>query len=287
MRSIASRCGRTVAGSRSGASAASAALVEVRARGEVVERPAEDDHADVDPLAALDARHDADDRVGEGVTALTGTLGLHDEGARRLEPRREIVDVDPAVGAVEPRGRNRRGDLLEQLARHDRARAARRPRRSSRRTAAARARRSPRTAAARARRGRRRRGGSRARRRGRSATAGRASEQVRVLRRAVDVRHERVEPDDVGRELRRRVGPGRRAERQRARAGSRRRGSGPRSRAADPGSRRPARRGRSRGRARRRASSGTAKPSARASSPATTSATSALRPWPAPRNLST
>ena len=41
-------------------------------------------------------------------------------------------------------------------------------------------------------------------------------EQVRVLRRAVDVRRERVEPDDVRGEVRLGPGPGRRAERQRA-----------------------------------------------------------------------
>jgi hypothetical protein len=42
-------------------------------------------------------------------------------------------------------------------------------------------------------------------------------QQVRVLRRAVDVGHQRVEPDDRRRKLGRRRRPGRRAERQRAR----------------------------------------------------------------------
>ena len=151
------------------------ALVELRARGQVAERAAEDDHARVDPLAALDPRHDADDRVGEGATALTGFLGLRDEGARRLEPRPEVVDVDAAVVAVEPRVRDRCGDLLQQLARHrwreplvgldDRAGV------RQQHVLGDRLERPPRVLV----RGRRRRGGSRARRRGRSATAGRAS----------------------------------------------------------------------------------------------------------------
>ena len=69
MRSIASRCGRTASGVEVGRERGQPALVELRARGEVAERPAEDDHARVDPLAALDPRHDADDRVRERATA--------------------------------------------------------------------------------------------------------------------------------------------------------------------------------------------------------------------------
>ena len=86
IRSIASRCERTVARSRSGATAASPRLVELDPRPEVAPRPAQQDHADVELLAALDARHDADHRVLEDVSGGAGTLGLLDERARRREP---------------------------------------------------------------------------------------------------------------------------------------------------------------------------------------------------------
>ena len=109
---------------------------------QVAERPAEDDHADVDPLAALDPRHDAERSRRRTGYPPTGLLGLGDERARRLEPRREVVDVAPRSSPSSHASGTAAAICLEQLARDAAARAARRRRRSSRRTAAARGRRS-------------------------------------------------------------------------------------------------------------------------------------------------
>ena len=59
-------------------------------------RPARDDHADVDELAALDARHDADDRVVIRCSD-RARIGLLDECARRFEPARAGSRVGVAV----------------------------------------------------------------------------------------------------------------------------------------------------------------------------------------------
>ena len=278
MRSIASRCGRTASRSSVRPERRDARLVERGARSEEVERPAEDDDADVDALAALEPRHEPVDRIGEGATAAHGLARLPRRWSRRFEPLQEIFDVRAAVVAVEP--------LVGKGVRHVR----RGPSRSARREPLVGRRIEPANGSstcsriagngrARAPGRARPRGGSRARRRGRSATAARATQQVRVLGGAVDVRHERVEPDDVGGEL-----GGRRAADRRVKGSDPGRKSTPRFRPAlatsSPGSRGRARRGRARGRARRARARGRGSPSARASSPATTSATSAFRPLP-------
>ena len=72
IRSIASRCERTVARSRSGATAATRASSSSILRAEIALPPAEQDHPDVELLAALDARHDPDHRVLEDVTRRRG-----------------------------------------------------------------------------------------------------------------------------------------------------------------------------------------------------------------------
>ena len=111
-------------------------------------------------------------------------------------------------------------------------------------------------------------------------------QEVRVARRPVDVRHERVEPDDAGRELRLAAQAPRRA-----RTGS---DAGQevdaevearRSPGADPGSPDPARRRASAGSSSTSASSGMGSPSARPSSPATSSADERLRPLPGAAQL--
>jgi hypothetical protein len=111
-------------------------------------------------------------------------------------------------------------------------------------------------------------------------------EQVRVPRGAVDVRDERVEPDDLGRAVRVGVRVGRGRERQRARQEVH---AQVRSRARQQevldlrvGLGAPDRRVELDDR-----QLGHGQAERRASSPATTSATSAFRPCPAPVNLST
>ena len=197
-----------------------------RARGEEVERPAEDDDADVDPLAALDAaarRGRPRRRTGYRCSRAASASSTNARGSSSRPSRYSTYDA--AVVAVEPLVGNGLGDVLEQRRASPAARAARPPPRSSRRTGAARAR-------AIAGNGVRSCPGSRSRRvveveRGAVVDQPQPAvpeQQVRVLRGAVDVRHERVEPDDVGGEL----GVGRRADRRAERAarrgGSRRRG---------------------------------------------------------------
>ena len=60
------------AGSRSGANAASRRSSSAIRAAEEAPRPAQQDDPDVEALAALDARHDADDRVLERVTRRLG-----------------------------------------------------------------------------------------------------------------------------------------------------------------------------------------------------------------------
>ena len=253
----------------------------------IVERPAEDDDADVDPLAALDARHEAVDRVGERATRLTRSLRFRDERPRRLEPRRRRYSTyEPRSSpsshssgtAAATSSSNSLGDLRREPLVRLGDRAGERE--------AGRARRSPRTGAARARAPARRVVEVERRAVVDQPEPAVPEEQVRVLRGAVDVRHERVEPDDRGRELGRGRRPGRRAERQRAReevdAEVEARARASRSWISGSGSARA-----ERGVELDERELGTRKPSARASSPATTSATSAFGPWPAPRNLST
>ena len=176
IRSIASRCGRTAAGSRAGQSAASRSLVERGPGREVAERPAEDDDADVDPLAALDARHDAGRRRRRtGYRPRARSASSTNARGCREPPEQVVARTTCGSSPVEPLGRGSRAAISSSSSRgHARREPRVGGRRSSRRTAAARARRSRGTASARGRRPAPSRGGSRARRRGRSARAGRA-----------------------------------------------------------------------------------------------------------------
>ena len=70
-----------------------AALVERGARGEVLGGAAEDDHADVHPLAALDPRHDAVDRVRERATRPRARSASSTKSRGAVEPRAQVVDV--------------------------------------------------------------------------------------------------------------------------------------------------------------------------------------------------
>ena len=157
--------------------------VEVDARPEVVELPAEDDHARVDEFPALDARDDAEDRVvrtghapahssassTNRAAPRAGARGTRRTRSRHASPSSHASGTAPTISS-------------SSAARRPAARAARPPPRPSRRTGAARARRSARTAAAACAARLRRRGGSRARRRGRSARVAVPEQHVRVPR---------------------------------------------------------------------------------------------------------
>ena len=71
-----------------GSSAQQPRLVELDARLEEVACRARQDHADVDQLAALDARHDADDRVVVGVLSGHGWPPRRTRAARSAGRRR-------------------------------------------------------------------------------------------------------------------------------------------------------------------------------------------------------
>ena len=139
----------TSAGARSGASAASRrSSSSTRARQEVA-LAAEQDDAGVDPLAALDPRDDAQDRVAELATAPARARSASSPNARGASSRRaQVVDVASRRGRRRRASRRARGDhALEQRARRRRGREPLvRLERSSRRVAAARARRSAGTA---------------------------------------------------------------------------------------------------------------------------------------------
>ena len=168
------------------------------------------DDADVQPLAALDARDDAQHRVGERLArSAAGMLGLLDERARRREARGEKRGEVVAAGA---------GSAPSQTSGTS-ATARRRPpaRAAASRSSASRigpasgeqdvlGRASARGSCAVSASGRSPCWRKNAAPWSMSQVLLAPDEQVRVAVRAVDVRHERVEPDDVGREPGRRAG---------------------------------------------------------------------------------
>src|SRR5262249_27876436 len=122
-------------------------LVEPGARGEVVERPAENEHADVHPLAALDPWHEPVNRIRERATAHDPPPPPRPAAPRAAATGSRRTRPHPAPRAIPPAPRPRRPRAARAS---PAARGARRPPRSSRRTEAARARRSAGTASARA-----------------------------------------------------------------------------------------------------------------------------------------
>ena len=94
---------RSAPGRRPGASARSRSSSRARAHAEEVARAREQHDADVEALPALDARHDAQDRVLERATRPPGTLGLPAKRAAASEPAREVLGV-----RAPPRVRRRR-----------------------------------------------------------------------------------------------------------------------------------------------------------------------------------
>ena len=288
MRSIASRCGADRRRVDVGPQRGEPLLVELRARAEIVECPREHDDADVDPLAALDARHDAIHGVGERTTVAHGLSRL---------PRRMFAA--PRAGRAgtqrRPRGRRRRATRRESRRRSPRAaprvtRAASRASASTIDEAKGSSTCSPIAGNGVAfvpRRDARSRGGSRARRHGRSAIAGRAraagSGSARCGRRSSRARRTtRRRRRDRRREPISAAGLNGSADGRKSTPRFRPALATSRSWISGSGSARP-----STGSSSTSVNSGTAKPSARASSPATISAISAFRPCPAPRNFRT
>ena len=292
MPAIASRRPQTARGVELGRDRGEARLVDVRAQLEEVELAAEQHEPDVDALAALDPRHDAQERVGE--RAGVGVRLEHVPPPRRTR-------AAPRAGRAGSRRCPRRrasGRSPSQTAGHERDRLVDgRPRaRAARRSSASR---------------------DRARRRQQHVVGEHRHRLVRGLARAAARRAagrsaapwsiSHVRPCQISRFGLRCVRSTfvtsvsnqttsaanvgidraleRQRERQRRRAGSPCRGSARRSRRAAPGCRGPARRGPSRRGISTTARSGTSRPSRRASSPATTSATSAFSPCPEPAEL--